>query len=56
MSKNRNNGRVKSNKNLEVILGKKVHIGKGVGKRVAKQATSAIKIRRQKEKELLASL
>ncbi len=37
----------------EKIHGKKVKVGKGVGKRVAKKATSAIKERRRRQREEL---
>ena len=37
----------------EVILGKKVKIGKGVGKRVGRKAKSAIEIRKAARDKLL---
>lgn len=44
--------RPKKNGNSEVIHGRKVKTGKGVGKKVAKRATGAISARKRKMKEL----
>ena len=41
------------NGSVQKIHGKKVKVGKGVGKRVAKKATSAIKSRKARRAALL---
>lgn len=51
MAKKKNN--VQDPTSQEVILGKKVDVGKGVGEKVAKQAKSALELRKELRKKFL---
>ncbi len=54
--KNKTNGLFGDPTSQEVILGKKVDIGKGVGQKVGKRAKSAIEIRREKQRQALKGM